>query len=555
MSFCLIGQWDYKNNVSACIKSPQPASKRTPAPLLDAGSFEMIRCGPPQFVSFLLAKCFMIVRTTSLNPLRFRTVAIMIAALCLACTLVHPLAAQTADAFSDSGADPVKLFEQGQNAHARGDSLKDPAEKVQSYERALEFYNEAIKVRPEFPEAEFQRGNVLATLGRSADAEPSFRRAIELRKNWALPYSALGALLSRLNRDKEAEPFLREAIRLDAHDLLAARVLANVRLRANDPKEALQLATRVTTESDGGAAIWFVRALAERDLGDQRAALTSLNRVLELEPGNFDALVARAAVHIAEHESPLEDLKAAELLASGDKQKMSRLAAAYENAGRQDDAIRVAKAAGLGDVAGANSGNVIGTEEEIKLANSDDPDQSREALEKLLKKNPDNAKLLARLGAAYRTVDPVRSVGFYRHALELEPANADFATGYSSALVRARRFADAVAVLRKVIGSAPDNYAAHANLATALYELKQFPAALLEYEWLLQAKPDLTIAYFFIATAHDNLGEYEQASAAYERFLAHADPRANQLEIEKVKLRLPSLQRQIKLGEGAKKKP
>ena len=168
--------------------------------------------------------------------------------------------------------------------------------------------------------------------------------------------------------------------------------------------------------------------------------------------------------------------------------------------------------------------------------------------------NPNNAKLLARLGASYRTSDPNRSLDFYRRALELEPANADFATGYSSALVRARRFAEAVIVLKKVVLAAPDNYAAHANLATALYELKQFPQALAEYEWLLQSKPDLTIAYYFIATAHDNLGEYEQALAAYETFLGHANQQTNQLEIEKVKLRLPSLQRQIKLGEGAKKK-
>ncbi|MEO7971475.1 MAG: tetratricopeptide repeat protein [bacterium] len=514
----------------------------------------MIRCGPPQFVSFLVAKYFMIVRPIILNPLRVRTVALTVIALCLAGALVHPLAAQTADAFSDAGADPVKLFEQGQNAHARADSLQDAAEKIEDYERALAYYEEAIKVRPEFPEAEFQRANVLVALGRSAEAEASFRRAIELRTNWSLPYSSLGVLLVRLNRDKDAEPLLREAIRLDSHDLLATRALASVRLSANDPKEALQLATRLTAESDAGAAIWFVRALAERGTGDNRAALASLSHVLELEPQNFDALLTRAAVRVAEHQSAIEDLKAAELLAPGDKQKMSRLAATYESAGRQDDAIRVAKAAGLADPAAANSGNVIGTEEEIKLANSDDPVRARAALEKLLKKNPDNGMLLARLGASYRTDDPARSLSFYRRALELQPANADFATGYSSALVRARRFAEAVVVLKKVVVTAPGNYAAHANLATALYELKQFPEARVEYEWLLQSKPDLAIAYYFIATAHDNLGEYEQALAAYDTFLAHADQKANQLEIEKVKLRLPSLQRQIKLGEGAKGK-
>ncbi len=119
---------------------------------------------------------------------------------------------------------------------------------------------------------------------------------------------------------------------------------------------------------------------------------------------------------------------------------------------------------------------------------------------------------------------------------------------------RRRRFSEAVIVLRRVLAIAPENYTAHANLATALYELKQFAAALNEYEWLLKAKPDLAVAYYFIATAHDYLGEYQQALSAYENFLARADTKTNQLEVEKIKLRLPSLRRQIQLGEGVKRK-
>ena len=72
---------------------------------------------------------------------------------------------------------------------------------------------------------------------------------------------------------------------------------------------------------------------------------------------------------------------------------------------------------------------------------------------------------------------------------------------------------------------------------------------------MLKAKPDLIIAHYFIATAHDKLGEYQEALAAYETFLARADSSANELEIEKVKLRLPSLRQQIKLGQGVKRKP
>ncbi len=457
--------------------------------------------------------------------------------------------AQGEDAFSDSAADPIKLFERGQNAHARGDFAK-----------ALEFYDEALKVRPEFPEAEFQRANALSSLGRPNESEAGFRKVIELRKDWALPHAALGTLLVRLNRDNEAEPLLRRAIKLEPQNSLALRVLADIRLRAGDAKEAARLATAATADQDAPLATWLLRAQAERRAGENAAALQTLEHVLKIEPANLSALLERAETRIAvgDMSGAVADLKGAEALLKEDKASASRIAIAYQAAGQAADASRVAHAAGIikSDPTAVSGGViVIGTPEEIEAANSDDPAVGRAALEHLLKKNPDNPMLLARLGESYRTGDPDRALEFFRRATRLQPANPDYAIGYSSALVQARRFPEAVDILRRVIRFAPDNYLAHANLATALYRLKQFPEALIEYEWLLRAKPELTVAHYFIATAHDYLGEYRAALAAYELFLAHADAKINQLEIDKVNLRLPSLRRQIKLGQGAKRKP
>lgn len=455
--------------------------------------------------------------------------------------------AQTEDAFGDGAADPVRLFERGQNAHARGDLLK-----------ALEFYEEAIKVRPEFGEAEFQRGSALVGLGRLVEAESGFRRAIEHRKSWSLPYSALGALLVRLNRDAEAEPFLRQTLVLDADNNLSLRMLADIRLRAGDAKEALQLARRAANDKEAPIVTWLLLALAERSTGDKIGALASLDHVLQSDPVNLSALMERAEIRIAvgDTERATADLKAAEGLVKGDKSNLSRLITAYELAGKPEESRRIAQASGLAKQV-ASPGNllgVVGTPEEIEAANNDDAITSRKALETLLHKNPDNAILLARLGASYRTLDPTRSLAFYRRATEIRPDNSDYAVGFSAALVQARRFADAVAILRQVISAAPNNFAAHANLATALYELKQYAQSVAEYQWLLKTKPDLTVAHYFIATAHDYLGEYEQALAAYQSFLASADQQTNQLEIEKVRLRLPSLRRQIQLGQGVKRK-
>src|SRR5947209_1914164 len=113
-----------------------------------------------------------------------------------------PLCAQRVaaqDEFGDAAADPVKIFNRAQAAHAKKD-----------YEQAVEFYDEALKLRPEFPEAEFQKAGALVALSRLAEAEKSYRRAAQLKPAWALPPAALGVLLARSQgREREAETFLR----------------------------------------------------------------------------------------------------------------------------------------------------------------------------------------------------------------------------------------------------------------------------------------------------------------------------------------------------------
>jgi tetratricopeptide (TPR) repeat protein len=457
------------------------------------------------------------------------------------------VSAQTVETFGDDATDPVRLFERGQSAHARGE-----------LEKAIGFYEQALKVRPEFPEAEFQRGSALASLGRLPEADAAFRLAISYKKNWSLPYSALGVVLMRQARDKDAEQFFRQALTVDNKDAIALRALSDLRLRAGDPKEALDFAKRATAIAEAPASAWVSLAMAERANGDKPAAKTALDHVLADEPENVAALMERADLFKDEKNFDLAitDLRAAAKLKPNDKGVNSRLAEALQEAGKTDEALAVAKAAGLEvKQTEGNAAGVVGTPEEIEAANSEDPAIARKALEKLLEKNPRSAMLLGRLGASYRTDDPARALEFYRKAAELQPSAPEYALGYGAALVQARRFAEAANILGRVVKAVPDNYVARANLATALYESKRYPEAIPEYEWILTSKPEITVAHYFIATAHDYLGEYPEALASYEKFLTVADAKTNQLEIDKVKLRLPTLRRQIQLGEGVKKKP
>src|SRR5690349_16682697 len=62
--------------------------------------------------------------------------------------------------------DAVAVFNQGQDAHEKGD-LKT----------AVELYQKALKIIPEFPEAEYQLGIAYLALNQTENSEKAFRRA------------------------------------------------------------------------------------------------------------------------------------------------------------------------------------------------------------------------------------------------------------------------------------------------------------------------------------------------------------------------------------------
>lgn len=439
--------------------------------------------------------------------------------------------------------DPVKLFERGQDAHAKSD-----------FKTAIEFYDAAIKLRPEFPEAEFQRAMALLLTNRKAEALQGFDRAVDLRPDWAFAYSRFGTYLGSYGNDPvKAEPILRKAIALDKNDLDAQVVLAQVRQQAGDLNEALSLIKIATSLSNATSSTWRKRSFIELAAGDKVAALASLDKALTMDPGDLGARYDRARLRLDanDREGAFADLQTLDRAGHGSNLPGAfELAQMYARAGKRDDAMRVLDALNEKD---RKASEVIALRAEL-ISDGGSSAEERGALEELLTRDPKNAALLARLGNAFRQVDPVKSQDYYYRALQVEPGNMKYAIGYAGALVQARRFGEAVGLLRRILAKSPDEYFAHTNLALALFELKDFANALTEYEWITAARPELAAPYFFIAVAHDNLQQYEQALEAYEKFLARADATVNQLEIEKVNLRLPILRDQIKRGQGIKRK-
>lgn len=433
--------------------------------------------------------------------------------------------------------DAVAMFNQGQDAHEKGD-LKT----------AIELYQKALKIIPEFPEAEYQLGAAYLSLGQTENAEKAFRRAVELREDWSLPLASLGALLVRRNEFAEAEKLLTKAVELDEMNTPAFVAMTDLRLKTKAAPEILkELLTKLqllTSKASPTAALWSARAALERSLGDKTSAKTSLSRALSIEPNNKPALAERVELALSENDlaGALEFAKNLNKIAPDNANSRYLLARVYAENGDSAEALKIldsitnppAEATALRAQITANSTESV-------------PD-----LEKQLETNAKNASVLGRLCTLLRRDNPVKALDYCRRAYEAEPTNLNYVIGFGAALVQAKQYENAIVIFRKIIQIAPDNYTAHANLAVSLFQLKRYAEAKTEYQWLAEKQPENAIIYYFLGIIHDQLTEYLDAMANYQLFLKRADTEKNKLEIEKVNLRLPSLQKQIKEKKGKK---
>lgn len=437
----------------------------------------------------------------------------------------------------DNSEEAVAAFNAGQEAHEKGDL----AGAIKQYEKALEIF-------PEFPEAELQRGSAYLALGKVDEAESSFRRASELREDWSLALASLGSVLVRKEQFGEAEKVLVKAIELDSQNFPAYAAMADLRLKTgagpDELKDLLAKLRGLSSKASPTASILASRAAIENKLGDRAAAKKSLDQALSIDPGNRNALAGRAAIALSEGDSDRAE-KISKTLSEGspgsDEVRFLQAQVAFAK-NNPDEALRMI------DTIAAPSADVKAFRSRITSNKTEDTAE----LESALAKDEKNAALLSRLCSVMRTKDPVKALDYCRRASEADPDNINHAVGYGAALVQAKAYPQAVELFKRILLIAPDNFTVHTNLATALSQLKRYPEAKTEYQWLVEKQPDLVIAYYLLGITHDQLGEYMDAAANYQIFLRKADKDKNQVEIEKVNLRMPVLQKLIKEKKGKK---
>jgi Tfp pilus assembly protein PilF len=169
---------------------------------------------------------------------------------------------------------------------------------LNQHQKALDSFDLAIQLRPDFFEAHGNRGAMLAVLGRHDDAIESYRKAITIRPDFADAHCNLGSALTHLQRYEEALTSLDRAIALrpEYGDALYNRGNALKPLQRYE--EALASYDRVIALQPNHADAHNNRGQVLRELERYEEALASYDRALALRPGHVMAHCNAAALRL-----------------------------------------------------------------------------------------------------------------------------------------------------------------------------------------------------------------------------------------------------------------
>jgi Tfp pilus assembly protein PilF len=166
------------------------------------------------------------------------------------------------------------------------------------HQRALESFDLAIQLQPDFFEAHGNRGAMLAALGRHQDAVESYRDALAINPDFADAHCNLGAALTHLQRYDEALASLDRALALRRNYPEALYNRGNALKPLKRYEEALASYDRTIALHPDHADAHNNRGQVLRELERYDEALTSYDRALALQPRHIMAHCNAAALRL-----------------------------------------------------------------------------------------------------------------------------------------------------------------------------------------------------------------------------------------------------------------
>ncbi|WP_242725733.1 tetratricopeptide repeat protein [Microcoleus vaginatus] len=357
---------------------------------------------------------------------------------------------------------------------------------------AIECYERAIAINPNYAAAHSNLGVVKQQAGRLPEAIAHYRQALAIDGNLAETASNLGSALAEAGETEEAIAEYERALSLNPNCAEALINLGLLREEQGDVAEAISCYEQAIQVNPNCAVAYLNLGIALEAQGEEAGAnyeraIANYERAIAIEPNYVEALhnLAYASIRQGKIDRAIAYYERSTALQPDLAETLIGLGSSLQQQDKLNEALAVCQQAIQQLPASAQARCNLG----IVLQKQGKIEDAIACYQQALSLKPDFPEALNNLGKAFEEAGKMaEAIDCYRRAIELKPGYINPLTSLGSALHDRGQFADAVTYYSQAVKFNVGNPESHLNLGLALLLAGDFQRGFYEYEWRLLVK-------------------------------------------------------------------
>ncbi len=366
--------------------------------------------------------------------------------------------------------------------------------------------------------AHYNLGVDLADRNRTDEAMAQYRKALEIKPDFAEAHNNLGSALIDQGRFDEAIDHCRKALETQPDNAIIHACLGRALVSGHRFEEAIGHYRKALEINPDYADAYYFLGVALAHLGRLDEAIGRYRKSLEIQPNSaiVHTMLGIALASRGQLDEAVEHYRKSLEIQPHDAETHYNLAFALARLGRLDEAIgHYRKSLEI-----QPNSAIIHTRLGIALASRGQLDEAVEHYRKSLEIQPRDAETHYNLAFALARLGRLdEAIAHYRKGLDVKPDDAEARYQLGLALQRQGKIDEALAQYRQAVKIKPGYAEARNNLGAALQSRGRIDEAIAEYRKALEIKPDYARVYYNLGTVLAGRGRFDEALAQFRRAL------------------------------------